>query len=182
MTWAGDVNENRSEGPGPFTDGKVGLSAAADAVATRYLEDDMKFAIVYDSRTGRTKAAAEEMAEVVRRAGHDCTVESVQSADPTEVSRSDVICIGSWTEGLFIVLQHATKATMSFIEQLGPLDGKPAAVFCTYKTATGKMLPRMADALAARGGQVTGQFRSRGPHAAEGFAEWVTSVAGGSSG
>ena len=104
----------------------------------------MKVAIVFDSSTGRTRAAAEEMAEVGRAAGHECTVRSVQDADPTAVSAADAICVGSWCQGLFIVFQHATKATMDFIDSLDRLDGKPAAVFCTYKLAVGGMLPKMA--------------------------------------
>jgi flavodoxin len=136
----------------------------------------MRVAIVFDSATGRTRAAAEEMGEAVRRAGHECTVKSVQEADPQAVSAADAICVGSWTHGLFIILQHATEATMEFIDRLGPLDGKPAAVFCTYKLAVGGMLPKMAARLEARGARVTGQFKSRGSFAADGFDAWVQSL------
>jgi flavodoxin len=136
----------------------------------------MKVAIVFDSKTGTTKAAAEAMAELVRAAGHDCTVSSVQAADPATVSAADAICIGSWCKGLFFVRQHATPATMDFIDRLGNLDRKPAAVFCTYKTAVGGMLSKMAARLESRGADVTGSFKSRGPVAAEGFDKWVASL------
>jgi len=133
----------------------------------------MRVAIVYDSRTGTTRAAAEKMAELATSKGHDCSVVSVQGADPAEVSRADAVCVvGSWTEGLFFILQHATKATMEFIDTLS-LEGKPAAVFCTYKTSTGKMLPKMAQAMKDRGAGVTDQFKARGPNVPEGFAAWV---------
>ena len=88
----------------------------------------MKVAIVFDSQTGTTRAAAEAKAELVRSAGHHCTVSSVQDADPTTVSAADAICVGSWCKGLFFVGQHATEATMDFIDGLDNLDGKPAAV------------------------------------------------------
>ena len=136
----------------------------------------MNVAIVFDSATGTTRAAAEEMAKAVRTAGHVCTVLSVQDADPAIVSASDAICVGSWTQGLFVLFQHATKATMEFIDSLGPLDGKPAAVFCTYKLAVGGMLPKMAARLEGRGANVTGMFKSRGSFAAEGFDDWVQSL------
>ncbi len=132
----------------------------------------MRLAIVYDSRTGTTKAAAEKMAELAIRKGHDCSVVSVQGADSADVSRADAVCVGSWTEGLFFILQHATKATMEFIDTLS-LEGKSAAVFCTYKTSPGKMLPKMAQALTDRGARVTGQFKARGPNVPEGFQAWV---------
>ena len=132
----------------------------------------MRIAIVYDSRTGTTKSAAEKMKDLATSKGHDCSLVPVQAADAAEVSAADVICIGSWTEGLFFILQHATKATMEFIGALS-LDGKTAAVFCTYKTAAGKILPKMAAAMTARGANVTGQFKSRGPNVPDGFAAWV---------
>ncbi|MDJ0496312.1 MAG: flavodoxin domain-containing protein [Acidimicrobiia bacterium] len=133
----------------------------------------MNVAIVFDSKTGTTKAVAEAMAEVVRAAGHQCTVGSVQDADPAIVSEADAICVGSWCKGVYVILQHATKETMDFIGRLGNLDGKPAAVFCTYKLATGGMLPKMATSLEGRGANVTGSFKSRGPVAADGFGDWV---------
>ena len=136
----------------------------------------MDVAIVFDSRTGTTRAAAEEMGEIARAAGHTCTVSSVEDADPAAVSAADAICVGSWCKGLFFVRQHATKATDDFIDGLASLDGKPAAVFCTYKTAVGGMLTKMAARLKGRGANVTGSFKSRGPVAAEGFAGWVAGL------
>ena len=136
----------------------------------------MNVAIVFDSKTGTTKAAAEKMAEMVRAAGHECTVAAVQDADPAAVRAADAVCVGSWCKGFFFVFQHATKETMEFIDRLGNLDGAPAAVFCTYTTAVGQMLSKMAGQLRNRGGAVTGQFKSRGPVPAEGFAAWVESL------
>ncbi len=136
----------------------------------------MNIAIVYDSRTGTTEAAAEEMAQMALAAGHQATAVSVQSASADVVSAAGAVCIGSWTEGLFFILQHATKATMAFVDTLS-LEGKPAAVFCTYKTSPGKMLEKMASALEARGAAVTGTFRSKGPKAPGGFDRWLESLA-----
>ena len=128
----------------------------------------MRVAIVYDSKTGKTKAAAEQMGEAARAVGHECSVESIHDAD--------AVCVGSWTKGLFVILQSPTAATMSFIERLGPLDGKPAAVFATYDLAMGKTLKKMATALEARGAKVTGELKSKGPHAAKGFDDWLRTL------
>lgn len=135
----------------------------------------MRIAIVYDSRTGTTKAAAEDMARKAVTAGHQAAAVSVHAADRAEVSKADAVCIGSWVEGLLFFRQHATDATMRFIDQLD-LDGTPAAVFCTYKTAVGKMLMTMATALEARGARVTAQLKSRGPVAGAGFEAWLESL------
>ncbi len=133
----------------------------------------MQLAIVYDSRTGTTKAMAEKMADMARGAGHECALWPVQAAEPADVAAADAICVGSWTEGLFFILQHATKTTMEFIGQLS-LTGQPVAVFCTYKTSSGRMLEKMATALGARGAKVTGKFKSRGSSVPEEFAGWLT--------
>ena len=135
----------------------------------------MQLAIVYDSRTGTTKAVAEQMAEVARDAGHQCLLSPVQGADPAAVAAADAICIGSWTEGLFFFRQHATKATTDFIGQL-TLTGQPALVFCTYKTSPGRMLDKMAAALQAGGAGATSEFRSRGPSVPGEFAGWLDSL------
>ena len=97
-----------------------------------------------------------------------CTVESIEKADPAQVTSADAVCVGSWTKGLFVIRQGPTPATMSFSERLGSLDGKPAAVFTTYDIAIGNTLRKMATPLEARGANVTGEFKSKGPHAAEG--------------
>ena len=135
----------------------------------------MKIAIVFDSRTGTTKAMAEEMARIAAAAGHECTAEPVQAASAHEISGADAICIGSWTEGWMVVRQHATLQTMEFIEALS-LDGVPVAVFCTYKLSPGRMLDKMTRAVEARGGRVTGAFRSRGSDVPDGFAVWLDSL------
>jgi len=135
----------------------------------------MRIAIVYDSRTGTTKGAAEDMAKKAIDAGFEAAAVSVHSASPAEVSTADAVCIGSWVEGLFFVRQHATEETMRFIDQL-ELDGAPAAVFCTYKTAVGKMLNTMATALEARGARVTSRLKSRGPSSGAGFEAWLESL------
>ncbi len=139
----------------------------------------MKVAIVYESETGRTKAAAQEMADLVRAAGHECTLVSVQEADPAVVSSAGAICIGCWTKGLFIVAQHPTDRTLIFIDKLGAVDGKPAAVFVTYKLAVGSTLRQLAERLERRGAKVTGMYKSRGPHAPADFGAWVRSLPDG---
>lgn len=136
----------------------------------------MEIAIVYDSSTGKTKAAAEQMGEVARAAGHECSVESIHDADPALVATADAVCVGSWTKGLFVIRQSPTQATIDFIERLGSLDGKPAAVFATYDIAVGKTLKKMAAPLEARGAKVTGEFKSKGPHAAADFDAWMRTL------
>ncbi len=138
----------------------------------------MQLAIVYDSKTGKTKAAAEQMADTARAAGHDCTVSSVSDADPAAIAAADAICLGSWTKGIYVILQGPTQATLDFAGKLENLNGKPAAVFATYALALGKTLDKLAAPLTAAGANVTGKFRSKGPKAAPEFAAWLSSLGG----
>lgn len=136
----------------------------------------MRIAIVYDSETGTTQAAAEQMGELARRAGHECTVGSWEVADPVLVSEADVVCVGSWVQGWLVVRQHPSARSLRFIDRLSDLGGRPAAVFVTYRIAAGGSLGELARHLEARGARVTGHFRSRGPYAAEGFESWLRSL------
>lgn len=136
----------------------------------------MNVAIVYDSHTGTTARAARAMAQVFTATGHSCVVSSVQGAVASEVAEADLICVGSWTQGLLLFGQHATRQTMDFVDRLGDLGGKQAVVFCTYKIATGKMLPKMAAALQQRGANVRGRFKFRS-HVPNGdFSAFVQSL------
>lgn len=136
----------------------------------------MNIAIVYDSSTGTTAKAAEAMGKIMEEQGHQCQIQRVVEADPASVSAADLICIGSWVKGLFIIRQHPTEGTMRFINQLENLEGKDAVVFCTYKLAIGSSLRQMASALEGKGAQVVGQFKYRGPDPDSNFASFTGSL------
>ena len=138
----------------------------------------MKVAIVFETHTGTTAAASEKMAEVVRMAGHECTVESISDADPKRVARAGALVIGGWTKGYFIIMQRPSEGVMAFIEKLS-LNGRPAAVFTTYKLATGSTLRKMADAVESSGGKVTGMYQVKGAKVPDGFEGWVASLGTG---
>jgi flavodoxin len=133
----------------------------------------MKVAIVYDSRTGTTYRAAEAMSGIFEGHGHKARAQPVVRADPAEVSAADLICIGSWVQGLFVIMQHPTEKSMQFIDSLGDLSGKQAVVFCTYKLAAGSTLQQMARALEGKGADVVGRFKYRGPEPDEAFRSFA---------
>ena len=136
----------------------------------------MNIAIIYDSSTGTTAKAAETMGKTMEAQGHQCRVQSVAEADPAEVSKADLICVGSWVKGLFIIRQHPTEGTMRFIERLGDLTGKNVVVFCTYKLAIGSTLRQMAKALEEEGATVVEQFKYRGSEPNSKFASFANSL------
>ncbi len=135
----------------------------------------MRIAIVFDTHTGITAAAAEKVAEVLRAAGHECTTASVWNADPAAVARADAFVMGAWTKGWFVVRQHPSDGALAFLEKLS-LNGRPAAVFATYKLAIGSTVTQLANAVERSGGRVTGMYKVKGPRVPEGFDGWVRSL------
>ncbi len=136
----------------------------------------MNVTIVYDTSTGTTARAAEAMGKTMEEHGHQCQVLYIGQATPGSVSEADLICVGSWVKGLFIIMQHPTERSMQFIERLGNLEGKEAVVFCTYKLAVGSTLDKMAKALEGKGAKVVGQFKYRGPEPNSEFVSFVKSL------
>ena len=136
----------------------------------------MNIAIVYDSSTGTTAKAAKAMGKAMEAQGHQCRVQSISLADPADVSEADLICVGSWVKGLFIIRQHPTEGTMRFIERLGDLSGKNAVVFCTYKLAIGSTLHQMTRTLEEAGATVVEQLKYRGPEPNSKFASFAASL------
>ena len=92
------------------------------------------------------------------------------------MARADALVVGAWTKGYFIITQHPSEGALRFLEKLS-LNGKPVAVFATYKLAIGSTLTQLANAVEASGGQVTGMYKVKGPHVPEGFDGWVASLA-----
>ena len=138
----------------------------------------MEVAIVYDSMLGTTRRAAESMREAFLDAGHRCVMRSVAEADPARVAEADVICVGSWTQGLFVVGQRPTTATVAFLRRLGSLRGKRALVFCTYRLAPGSTLEIMARHLTDRGADVRCRFPLRGAALGSDFRERIAALDG----
>ncbi len=136
----------------------------------------MKIAIVYDSQTGTTKKAAESMSRLLRQAGHTPKAISISGANPATMILYDLICVGSWVKGWFIIRQRPTDGIMTFIESIETLTGKDAIVFCTYKLAVGSALRKMAEGLEGSGARVVGMFKFRGPEPDEAFASFVRSL------
>lgn len=136
----------------------------------------MNVLIVFDSATGTTAACAHEMGEIVRSAGHDCEVVPLREADSSRIAQADALCIGCWTKGLFVIAQKPTETMVDFISRMAPLEGKPVAVFTTYKLAVGGTLRQMKRLASERGASVTGMFKSKGPFAANDFPDWVAKL------
>lgn len=136
----------------------------------------MNIAIVYETSTGTTAKAAEAMGRQFTAQGHECTVLSVSKANPAEVAKADLICLGGWVQGLFVIGQHPSGGILKFIDRLGNLAGKQVVVFCTYKIAAGSTLRQLAQALERKGAAVAGRFQYRGPTPNDKFVKFALAL------
>jgi len=118
-------------------------------------------AIVYRSATGTTRRLAEEIGAHLGSRGITTTVQSVGECDPVSLSGADVVLLGCWTSGLFVVAQHPDEPWLAFVRDLPVLTGTRVGLFTTYKLATGSMFGRMQTALAGKADRIDLQLKSR---------------------
>jgi flavodoxin len=118
-------------------------------------------AVVYRSATGTTRRLATEIGAHLESRGAVTTVQSVGDCDPASLAGVDLVLLGCWTSGLFVVAQHPDEPWMAFVRDLPTLGRARVGLFTTYKLATGSMFPRMRAALAGKADRVDLELKSR---------------------
>ncbi len=105
----------------------------------------MKVAVIYDSLTGNTKRAAQLIAEGFRIEGHEASVSAVSRIDLGAVGAADLVVLGSWVHGAFVVGQApALELRQKLTGVLPSLEGKRCVTFCTYALTGTGVLEKMA--------------------------------------
>src|SRR5579859_746771 len=66
--------------------------------------------IVYESLTGNTRRASELIAAELRRAGIATSTCAVTQLDYQALSDADLVIVGTWTDGIFVVGQRPGRA------------------------------------------------------------------------
>lgn len=112
----------------------------------------MNVVVVYESRTGTTREAAELIGGAARRAGADVHVFPIEHIELKPLAEADMVFVGSWVDGLFFFGQRPGGARK--IWALPAIDRKRMSVFCTYAKNPGKTLRKMAGILEAKGAEV----------------------------
>jgi flavodoxin len=121
-------------------------------------------AVIHRSATGTTRRFAEEIGEHLVTRGFTTTVQSVGDADPAALAGADVVLLGCWTSGFFVVAQHPDEPWLAFVRELPELGTARVGLFTTYKLATGSMFSRMRAALAGTAARVDVELKSRDGH------------------
>lgn len=140
----------------------------------------MKAAILVESLTGNTWKAGELIADELQQAGWGITgLARVRQPDYAAVQAADLVLVGTWVHGLFIVGQ--TPWALGELAKLPVMRGKLAAAFLTYALNPGSSLQKMTKVLDSLGAEVLGGValhRAKLPQHTEEFAARLVERAG----
>lgn len=116
---------------------------------------DMKAAILVESLSGNTWKASELIANNLQQAGWSITgLSKVREPDHASIQQADIVLVGTWTHGLFVVGQAPAGAAL--LSQLPAMRGKRAAVFCTFALNPAGTIDKMTRIISGVGADVIG--------------------------
>jgi hypothetical protein len=127
--------------------------------------------VIYESLTGNTRTAAEALARGLTAKGVGTVATRI---DYQALSEADLVVVGSWVDGLFVVGQRPGR--VGRIAQLPALAGKRAIVYLTYALHPGKALQKLSDTVAARGADVLGGVTIRRDRISGGVEDLVDRI------
>ena len=113
----------------------------------------MNVLVLFESKTGNTRKVAELVGGAAQLAGANVVVRPVKQVDLHELSRADVVFLGTWVDGL-VLFGHRPGGAKKFAA-LPTLQNKRVAVFCTYAVhGADRMLKKFARRLSRKGAVV----------------------------
>lgn len=127
--------------------------------------------VIYESLTGNTRRAGERIAAELEGAGVHAVACSTLDIDYAALAAADTVIVGTWTDGLILFGQRPGRAGR--LRALPVIDGKRAAVYCTYAIETGRTLEKLQDIVERRGGEVVGGLAIKRNKIDEGAATFV---------
>ncbi len=136
----------------------------------------MKAVVVYESLTGNTETAGHHIARDLSAAGIETVACPITAIDLQALSEADVVIVGSWTDGLFFFGQRPGRSGR--LTKMPVIDGKKAAVYCTFAVNSGKTLEKLSRIVRMRGGDVIGGFAIRRDDLQGGAEEFVDRLLG----
>lgn len=123
----------------------------------------MKAALLVESLTGNTWTAAEMIGSKLQQEAWQVTgLSKVAEPDLNSVHEADLVLVGTWTHGLFVVGQSPWAAGK--IANLPTMRGKRAACFLTFALNAGKSIDKLAEALGQTGAEVVGGLEIKRNH------------------
>lgn len=136
----------------------------------------MRAIVIYESLTGNTRKAADLIVAELERSGVTASACPITQVDLQALSQADVVIVGSWVDGMILFGQRPGRSGR--LTKLPVIDGKTAAVYCTYAVDPGKTLEKLATIVRRRGGEVVGGFAIKRSDLAGGVREFVDRLLG----
>lgn len=136
----------------------------------------MNAIVVYESLTGNTAEAGLLIAKELSEAGIPTVASPITNIDAQALSDADLVIVGSWTDGLFFFGQRPGRSGR--LATLPVIDGKQAAVYCTYAINAGQTLNKLSRIVRMRGGDVIGGYAIQRKELAAGAEEFVDRLLG----
>ncbi len=99
---------------------------------------------------------------------------NVTAIDYQALAQADLVIIGSWVDGIFVIGQRPGRAVR--LQSFPPIDGKRCFVFCTFALNPGKTLEKMTAIMEGRGAEVLGGMTIKRNRIDEGAQEFVARV------
>lgn len=132
------------------------VAVVRDAAWSNVLESvAMKAALLVESLTGNTWNAAELIGDKLQQDGWQITgLSKVGKPDLASIQRADIVLVGTWTHGLFVVGQ--TPFALGNIANLPTMRGKRAACFLTFALNAGRSIDKLSQAVGQTGAEVIG--------------------------
>jgi flavodoxin len=115
--------------------------------------------VIYESLTGHTRTVAERAAVELELNGIESMVCSVTYVDLQWLSESELVLVGSWVDGFFVVAQRPGRAAR--LRGLPTMVNKRCAVFCTFALNPGKTIEKLTAIMEAHGAEVIGGMAIR---------------------
>ena len=136
----------------------------------------MKAAILIESLTGNTWKAGEMIAAGLQQEGWQISgFASLKQPDHAAIQAADVVIVGTWVHGLFVVGQAPWG--LDRLRALPKMSGKKVAAFCTYALNPGRSLDVLSRELLSTGGEVVGALSIQRGHLAEHSGEFAARLA-----
>jgi flavodoxin len=106
--------------------------------------------VVFESRRGRARDAADAISDVAASSGIATLITSIDDdVMPKVVASADAVIAGCSTSGKVPFGDEPTQRLVDWVQGLPSLEGKPVGVFCTYK-----FFPNTFADMAARTGEI----------------------------
>jgi flavodoxin len=120
--------------------------------------------IVYESRRGRARRAAEAVAAAAASHGMPTLVRAMSDAISDDILEAPALIVGCWVRVDTPFGGDPVRSVTSWIESLPELHGKPIGMFCTYTffphtfsdtaARTSEALAVLSGAIEEKGGKV----------------------------